>query len=90
MFLSSIKYFNENIYSLAVSLLLALWFNGVSGLINYYLPNRGLAISIVLLLIPLVVFLSDNGKLDELYKPPNIEYPILASTVQQGQYQRRK
>lgn len=81
MFLSFLKHTKENLHSLVVSLLLALWFNGISGIINYYLPNRGPFISIIFLIIPLIVFLSDNGKLDELYQPPNLRYPILASTV---------
>ena len=77
--LSYLKLNNPNLYSIAVSLLLVLWFNGASGLINYYIPERGLMISIILLLIPAVLFYRDDGNLDKLYKPNNIEYPILSS-----------
>lgn len=80
-FLSYYKKYHQNLYSLIVSLLLATWYNGVSGLLNYYLPNRGPFISIILLIIPLFIFLMDDGKLNELYLPPGIQYPIIASTT---------
>lgn len=68
-FLTYYKKHNSNIYSLLVSLLLAFWYNGIAGLINYYLPNRGPFISVVFLIIPIIMFLTDDGHLDELYKP---------------------
>lgn len=79
-FLSYYKKHNSNLYSLIVSLLLALWYNGITGILNYYLPNRGLFISTFLLVIPITIFLTDDGHLDELYAPPQMAYPILAST----------
>ena len=79
-FLTYYKKHNPNIYSLLVSLLLALWYNGISGLINYYWPNRGPSMSVIFLMLPLIVFLTDDGHLDELYKAPGIEYPINNST----------
>ena len=78
-FLSHYKKYNPNLYSLMVSLLLAIWYNGVTGIINYYLPNRGPFISIFLIMVPIFVFLTDDGRLNELYAPSNIQYPILAS-----------
>ncbi|QKF94605.1 hypothetical protein QKU48_gp1147 [Fadolivirus algeromassiliense] len=77
--LSYLKKNNQNLYSLVVSLLLALWYNGISGLINHYMPNRGPMLSITLLIIPLAMFLSDDGHLDELYKPAEIQYPVISS-----------
>lgn len=75
-FLTYYKKYNPNLYSLLVSLLLALWYNGISGMLNYYWPSRGPHISVVFLLLPIILFLTDDGHLDELYKPPGIEYPI--------------
>lgn len=69
-FLSYYKKNNPNIYSLLVSVLLAVWYNGISGLLNYYWPSRGPTLSIIFLCIPLIVFLTDDGHLDELYRPP--------------------
>lgn len=80
--LSYLKKHNQNLYSLIVSLLLALWYNGISGLINHYIPNRGPLISFALLIIPLAMFLSDDGHLDELYKPAELQYPIISSSIQ--------
>lgn len=74
-FLTYYKITNPNLYSLLVSLLLAVWYNGVAGLLNYYFPNRGLAMSMVLLIIPLTVFLMDDGDLGELYASPTVNYP---------------
>ena len=82
-FLSYYKKHNPNLYSLIVSLLLAVWYNGIAGLLNYYWPVRGPNISIIFLLLPLVVFLTDDGHLDELYQPPGITFPIRASQNQQ-------
>ena len=64
-FLTYYKVTNPNLYSLIVSVLLAVWYNGVYGLLNYYFPHRGLGISLILLMIPLIVFLSDDGELSE-------------------------
>ena len=69
-FLTYSKKYNPNMYSLLVSFFLALWYNGISGLLNYYWPNRGPALSVIFLLIPLLIFLTDDGHLDELYRAP--------------------
>lgn len=76
-FLTYYKKYNPNLYSLMVSLLLALWYNGISGMLNYYWPVRGPHISFVFLLLPIILFLSDDGQLNELYAPPGIQYPII-------------
>lgn len=89
-FLSYYKNYNKNLYSLIVSLLLAFWYNGITGIINYYLPNRGPYISIILMMLPLFIFMTDDGKLNELYAPPNIQYPILASTQHFQNIQNKK
>jgi hypothetical protein len=75
-FLTYYKKNNPNLYSLLVSLLLALWYNGISGMLNYYWPSRGPKISIIFLVIPVILFLTDDGQLDELYATPGINYPI--------------
>lgn len=75
-FLTHYKKINRNLYSLIISLLIALWYNGISGIINYYWPNRGPMISIIFMIIPLILFLTDDGHLDELYTVSNIEYPV--------------
>lgn len=79
MVLSYFRINNPNLYSVMVSLLLVVWFNGASGLLNHYIPDRGLVTSLILLFIPAVLFLMDDGNLDKLYKQQNTEYPILAS-----------
>jgi hypothetical protein len=60
---------NTNAYSLVISLLLAIWYNGIAGLINYYFPERPPYVSLLLMIIPLLLFLSDDGSLNELYNP---------------------
>ena len=79
-FLTYYKVTNPNLYSLMVSVLLAVWYNGISGLLNHYFPNRGLMLSLVLLIIPLTVFLLDDGDLGELYHIPNVNYPASIDT----------
>jgi hypothetical protein len=69
-FLSYYKKNNPNIYSLLVSFFLAVWYNGISGLLNYYFPVRGISLSILFLIIPLMIFLTDDGQLNELYSQP--------------------
>jgi hypothetical protein len=69
-FLTYLKKHNINLYSLVVSLLLALWYNGIAGLLNYWIPVRGPLISSILLLIPIVILLTDDGNLNELYNAP--------------------
>jgi len=71
-FMSYIKKNIPSLYALTISFFLALWYNGIAGLLNHYLPNRGLFISSILMIIPLIIFLTDDGHLDELYKPPEI------------------
>jgi hypothetical protein len=89
-FLTYYKKHNPNLYSLLVSLLLAIWYNGITGLLNYYWPVRGPNISIVFLLLPIIVFLTDDGHLDELYQPPGIQYPIKGKQNQPDQIIRRQ
>ena len=89
-FLTYFKKNNSNIYSLIISVLLCLWYNGISGLINFYAPIRGLELSLVLLIIPLVIFLSDDGHLDELYKPADTQYPIISAAQSSAQMKREK
>lgn len=60
---------NVNAYSLVISLLLAIWYNGVAGVLNYYFPERPPYISLLLMVIPILLFLSDDGSLNELYNP---------------------
>ncbi len=79
-FLKYIKQYNSNIHSLTVSLLLALWYNGISGIINYYLPNRGICLSLFMMSIPIIIFLMDDNKLDELYRSPENQYPAMESS----------
>lgn len=79
---------HHTIYSLIVSVLLALWFNGITGLLNYFLPDRGLYLSLLIALIPLIIFLIDDGNLDELYKPPERAYAAISGTITQDMPQR--
>ncbi len=79
-FIEKVKDFSPNMHSLLVSFLLALWYNGIAGLLNHYIPNRGLTISLILMSIPLIIFLSDDGKLNELYKSPNAGQSVVASS----------
>lgn len=67
-FLSYYRKYYPNIYALMVSVLLSLWYTGLTGLFNYYFPNRGPALSLIFLIIPLAIFIGDDNKLDELYK----------------------
>jgi len=60
---------NTNAYSLVISLLLAVWYNGVAGLLNHYFPERPPYISLLLMIVPILLFLSDDGSLNELYNP---------------------
>ena len=80
-FLTYYKITNPNLYSLLISMLLAVWYNGISGLLNYYFPNRGPGMSLVLLIIPLTVFLLDDGDLGELYSIPKVNYPASTKTA---------
>lgn len=78
-FLNNLKKNHNNIHSLLISLLLAIWYNGISSIINLWFPDRGFYISIFMLVIPLVIFLLDDGNLDELYKSPSTDYAIISS-----------
>lgn len=67
-FLTYYRKNHPNLYALIVSVLLSLWYNGLTGIFNHYFPNRGPVLSLIFLIIPLAVFLGDDNKLDELYK----------------------
>ncbi|ARF09943.1 hypothetical protein Indivirus_6_9 [Indivirus ILV1] len=67
-FLTYYRNHHQNLYALIISVLLSLWYNGLTGIFNYYFPNRGPALSLIFLIIPLAIFLGDDNKLDELYK----------------------
>ena len=81
--ISYVKKHNPNLYSLMTSLLLALWFNGVSGILHELIPNKNTNTYLLLMAFPLFIFLLDNGKLDELYHIPNV-YPINAAIYAQN------
>ena len=78
--LKDLKKTHPNMYALYASLLLALWFNGFANLLNNFFPVKGFALSLLLMLIPLVLFLWDDGTLDELYKIENNLIPAATSS----------
>lgn len=78
-----IKKHNPNVFSLMTSLLLALWFNGVSGLLHDLVPNKNTNIYLLLMVFPLFIFLLDNGNLNELNSMPDA-YPINAAIYAQN------
>jgi hypothetical protein len=65
--LQYLRKYHPNIFSLTVSFLLALWFNGIAGLINHLLPNRDVLVSVILMTVPVIILLFDDGNLDEIY-----------------------
>lgn len=67
--LAYLRKYNTNAYSLTISLLLAVWYNGIAGLINHYFPDRPPYVSLLIMTIPILIFLSDDGSLNELYNP---------------------
>lgn len=75
---------HPNAYSLYVSVLLALWFNGISTMINFIAPNRGFWSAILLMIIPIIFFFIDSGTLEELYKDEEaiLNKPIIAAITQ--------
>ena len=93
--LKELKKTHANLYALYVSLLLALWFNGISSLLYYFLPVRGFILSVILMAIPLIIFIWDDGTLDELYKveediitAPMSQTGIIANITQQADQQQ--
>ena len=58
-FLTFIKKTNSNLYCLCVSFLLAVWFNGIAGLLNHLFPNRGILLSLLLISLPIVILPED-------------------------------
>ena len=78
-FLTKLKKKYKNLHSLTVSLLLAIWYNGISSLINLWFPGRGFSIIMIMLLLPLVIFLIEDGGLDELYKDSSAANPATAA-----------
>lgn len=88
-FLTYIKNNNSNAYSLAVSILLIIWYNGLVGILNYLFPERGIVISFLLAFIPIIIFLTDDGNLDELYSSGSTTYEIAAASDRSGYKMRR-
>lgn len=80
--LTNLKNNNPNIYSLVVSLLLAVWYNGISGALNYCFPEKSPFLLMVMLVFPVLFFLIDDGNLDELYTPPT---SVIATAAAQQQ-----
>lgn len=62
--ISWMKSWNPNVHALIITIFMAIWFNGIGTMINIFLPNRGIGIGALMLIIPLIVFLLDN-ELDE-------------------------
>lgn len=83
-FFYNLKRRNPNVYALIISVLTAIWFNGVSSMINIIVPDRGVYISLFMLIIPLILFLMDDGSLEEL-NPNNNIYPINTNLASQTQ-----
>lgn len=88
-FLTYLKNNNGNIYSLVVSALLITWYNGLVGILNFIFPERGILISLLLALIPILIFLTDDGNLDELYSSGSTTYEI-ATASDKGGYRMRR
>lgn len=88
-FLTYLKKNNGNIYSLMVSILLISWYNGLVGILNFFFPGRGLLVALLLVVIPLLVFLTDDGNLDELYSSGSTTYELAAASDRGGYRMRR-
>ena len=78
-FLTYCKKNYPNLYSLIVALLLAIWYNGITGLIQHIWPKKNFNVTLIFLLVPIIIFLTDDGNLDELYNSPGTQYPIIGS-----------
>ena len=75
---------HPNAYALYVSILLALWFNGIATMINFVAPERGLWSAMILMIIPIAFFFVDSGTLEELYRDEEaiLHKPSIAAITQ--------
>lgn len=65
--LSYLRKYHRNIYSIIISFLLAVWFNGVSGLVTIWFPHKNVIISLMLMIIPILILMTDDGTLNAMY-----------------------
>ncbi|CAH6421005.1 Hypothetical protein KVN_LOCUS99 [uncultured virus] len=63
-----IKTEHQNLYIILISIFIAFWFIGITDLIRYFLPNRTILTSIILCIIAILFFLSDDSELSELHE----------------------
>ena len=73
--LGFVKETHPNTYIIIVSIFLAIWFIGVTDIIRYVLPERSWKTSVIMCLIVLIIFFSDDEELSELHesRPPETE-----------------
>lgn len=65
------KYY-PNCYSVVIALILLIWYNGIAGVLNQILPDRSPIVSAVLIIIPILILLTDDGTLKHLYSADNL------------------
>lgn len=68
MMLKYIKNNFPNIFIILMALSLASWFEGVSGIFNILFPQKTILRNVIILSFGLLIMMSDDGSLNELYR----------------------
>lgn len=67
-----------NTYIVIISVLVTLWFQGMTRIIDKLFPNKSLKINMWLMVIPLLLMYFGDGRLEEIYNFENVKKRITA------------
>ena len=59
---------NKNLRILLTSIFVSFWFRGLTLILGHFFPNKSLSAGVWMCVISVLVLLSDDGHLSEIYK----------------------
>lgn len=86
---SNIKHKFPNFYIVCISILVTIWFQGMSRLINGFFPNNGISGNLLLMIVPALLLYFGDGKLEEIYSFENLPSRLMAITRTTRDYQEQ-
>lgn len=74
----SIRERYPNGYIIIISILVTLWFQGMTRIIDKLFPNKSFRLNVCLMIVPVILMYFGDGRLEEIYNFENLQKRITA------------
>ena len=61
-----------NIYIIIISILVTIWFQGMTRIIQHIFPDKNIYYNLLLMIVPAFILYVGDGRLDEIYNFENL------------------